>query len=68
MLKRDQICKKCGWVSEFIYEIKKVRHNYCANCHSLQKIGPPIASISKNKNISQAEKIDGTGDLMEPLL
>ena len=67
MLKRDRICEKCGWVSEFIYEIRKTKHYYCSNCHN-QQFSPPIVLKFTNKNISQAEILDGTGDLMEPLL
>ena len=67
MLKRDRICEKCGWVAEFIYEIKKKKHYYCSNCHS-QQFSPTIVTIFKNKNISKGRKIDGTGDLMLPLV
>lgn len=65
MLKRDLICEKCGWVAEFFYEIKKTSHYYCSNCHN-QQFSPPIVLNFTNKNISQAEILDGTGDLMEP--
>jgi len=65
MLKRDRVCEKCGWVSEFMYELRKRNHYYCSNCH-YQQFSPPIVLNFTNKNISQAEILDGTGDLMEP--
>ena len=65
MLKRDRICEKCGWVSEFIYEIRKTKHYYCSNCHN-QQYSPTIVLKFTNKNIPKVENIDGTRDLMEP--
>jgi len=33
MLHRDKVCRKCGWVTEWIFEIDKISHYYCSNCH-----------------------------------
>ena len=49
MLHRDKTCRNCGWVTEYVYDIKNIPHYYCSNCDS-QSVGEQYLVIPKGKN------------------